>query len=244
MNNLKNLNTQLITTFDLSAFSQTDITFLTEQVNNKKLFKIGYYHFFKIPGLELGILKDFLQLLDFNKAYIVLPILATEETRGDGPILSLSKQILVTRDSNPITISDFLFNQMEIACMNYGIENLHNFIIVLKFRPISLKEEIMPQISKMQYNVQEKHITKNISMMKSRYFNGSILPLSMELKLFGDKLNKFLSAYYILKYNLNPSGYFFKKDEFVIYINKLNDSKNEGILFQNKKKYFIDLKMY
>jgi len=41
------------------------------------------------PQLELSILKDFLQILDFNKAYIVLPILATEATTGSGPILSL-----------------------------------------------------------------------------------------------------------------------------------------------------------
>lgn len=126
-----NNNTQLTNTFDLTQFSQENITFLTDQVSNKKLFKIGYYHFFKIAQLELGILKDFFQLLDFNKAYIILPILATEETRGDGPILSLSKQILVTRDSNPITISNFLFKQIELACMNYGIENLENFTVVL-----------------------------------------------------------------------------------------------------------------
>jgi hypothetical protein len=46
MKNITNLNPQLITTFDLSTFSKTNIIFLTEQVNNKKLFKIGYYHFF------------------------------------------------------------------------------------------------------------------------------------------------------------------------------------------------------
>jgi DNA polymerase type B, organellar and viral len=235
MKNFKNLNTQLNTSFDLSQFSRTNITFLSEQVNNKNLFKIGYYHFFKIPGLELGILKDFLQILDFNKAYIILPILATPETKGEGPILSLSKQILVTRDSNPITISNFLSNQIEMACMNYGIDSLENFIVVFKFRPISLKEDIVEQIPKIQYNTQEKHIKKTINMLKFKFFNGSILPLTMNLKLYGNKLNKFLSAYYILKFDLNPEGFFFKKDEFVIYINKISDSKHEGILFQNKE---------
>jgi hypothetical protein len=55
--------------------------------------------------------------LDFNKAYIVSPILATEETTGDGPILSLRKQILVTRDSNPLTISNYQFQQIEADCI-------------------------------------------------------------------------------------------------------------------------------
>lgn len=237
MKNLKNLNTQLITTFDLSTFSKTNVTFLTEQVNNKKLFKIGYYHFFKIPQLELGILKDFLQILDFNKAYVVLPILATPDSKGDGPILSLSKQILVTRDSNPITISNFLLSQIELACMNYGIESLDKFTVVLKFRPIALKEEIVGKISQIQYEIKETHIKKNISLMNSKFYNGSILPLSMNLGLFGSKLNKLFSAYYILKFDLNPSGFFFKKDEYVIYIN-VDGLKHEGILFQNKEILF------
>jgi hypothetical protein len=142
--------------FDLNTFSRENITFLKEQVENKKLFKIGYYHFFKIPNLELTVLKDFLQLLDFNKAYIVLPILATVETVGDGPILSLSKQILVTRNSNPITISNFLFKQIEIACMNYGIDNLGNYSVVFKFRPIALKEEIVQEIPKIQFEKNKK----------------------------------------------------------------------------------------
>src|SRR5579859_1353401 len=132
---MKNLNnSQLITTFDISNFSNKNITFLSEQVGNKNLFKI--------PNLELGILKDFLQILDFNKAYIVLPILATSETTGSGPILSLSKQILVTRDSNPLMIRNFLLTQIEMACSNYGIADLGNYTVVFKFRPIALKEEI------------------------------------------------------------------------------------------------------
>jgi hypothetical protein len=136
---INNLNNQIISKFDLSAFSKENISFLSDQVTNKNLFQIGYYHYFKILKLELGILKDFLQILDFNKAYIVLPILASATTSGEGPILSLSKQFLVTRDSDPVTISNFLFKQIEIACMNYGIDELANFTVVFKFRPIALK---------------------------------------------------------------------------------------------------------
>jgi hypothetical protein len=230
-----NNNTQV--TFDLSSFSKTNVTFLTEQVNNKKLFQIGYYHFFKIPQLDLGSLRDFLQLLDFNKAYIVLPILATEETRGEGPILSLSKQILVTRDSNPITISNFLLNQIETACSNYGIENLGNYTVVFKFRPISLKAEIVSQIPKIQYEIQEKHIKRNISLMLSKYYNGTVLPLSMNLDLYGKKLSKLLSAYYILKFDLEPNGLLFYKDEFVIYV-KVDGIKHEGILFKDREVFY------
>ena len=233
MKNILNNNQQ--TTFDLNTFSQTNVTFLSEQVENKNLFKIGYYHFFKIPQLELEILKDFLQILDFNKAYVILPLLASAETSGEGPILSLSKQILVTRDSNPVTISNFLFNQIELACMNYGIENLGNYTVVLKFRPIALKEEIVQEIPKIQYIAQEKQIQKKIiTKLTQRFFNGSILPLSMNLKLYGNKLNKFFSSYYILKFDLDPEGLFFKKNEFIFYI-RVDGDRHEGILFSNQE---------
>ena len=172
--------------------------------------------------------------MDFNKAYIVLPILATEETTGDGPILSLSKQILVTRDSNPITISNYLFKQIEAACMEYGIDNLGNYTVVFKFRPIALKEEIVKAIPKIDFEIRETHIKRNVSLIKSKFYNGSIIPLSMNLELYGEKLNKLLSIYYILKYDLNPNGIFFKKDEFVVYI-LAEGSKHEGILFKDKE---------
>jgi hypothetical protein len=203
MKNINHLNPQLMTTFDLSTFSQTNVTFLSEQVQNKKLFKIGYYHFFKIPQLELDVLKDFLQILDFNKAYIVLPILTTPGTTGSDAILSLSKQILVTRDSNPIIISNFLMNQIEMACSNYGIENLENFLVVFKFRPLSLREEIVQEIPKIQYEIKEKYIKRNINMLNSKFFNGSILPLSMNLKLYKNKLNKFSSRKILLTIQIN-----------------------------------------
>lgn len=220
-------------TFDLSTFSNQNVTFLSEQVKNKKLFQIGYYHYFKIPNLKLEGLKDFLQLLDFNKAYIVLPILSNDEVKGDGPILSLSKQILVTRDSDPLTISDFLLKQIEMACMNYGINNLGDYIIVFKFRPITLKDEVVQAIPKIKYEIEEKHIKRNISLMNSKIYNGTFLPLSMNLELYGDKLSKLLSAFYILKFDLDPNGLLFYKDEFVIYI-KVDGDKHEGILFKDR----------
>jgi hypothetical protein len=212
MNNI----TKSIHTFDISTFSQKDITFLSEQVKNKKLFKIGYYHFFKIANLELNILKDFIQILDLNKAYIVLPILASDKTTGEGPILSLSKQILVSRDSNSMTIRNFLLKQVDIACMNYGISDLGDYTVVFKFRPISLSTEIVPQIGKIQYDQEIPVQRKIINMLNYKFFNGSILPLSMNLKLYGNKANKFLSSFYILKFDLDPTCIFFKKDEFII----------------------------
>lgn len=75
---MKNNNINIQNLFDLNIFSKDKITFLSDQITYKKLYQIGYYHFFKFSELNLTILKDFIQILDYNKAYIVLPILATE----------------------------------------------------------------------------------------------------------------------------------------------------------------------
>jgi len=56
----------------------------------------------------------------------------------------------------------------------------------------------------------------------------------MNLKMYGNKLNPFLSSYYILKFDLDPAGFFFMKDEFVIYI-KVDGDKHKGILFGNQQ---------
>lgn len=60
--NITNLNNNI--QFNLTDLSKNNITFLSDTINNnKKLFKIGYYHYFKIPGLEMRSLRDFLSQL-------------------------------------------------------------------------------------------------------------------------------------------------------------------------------------
>jgi hypothetical protein len=201
------------------------------------MFQIGHYHYFKIPNLNLEGLKDFLQILDYGKAYIVLLILSMGTQSSNNPFVSLSKQILVTRDSNPNIISNFLFNQLEIASANYGII-LDSYTIVFKFRPIALKEEIVQAISKIQYHTKESTNQKKIvTLMNSILYNGTIIPLSMNLDLYGEQSSKFIAAYYILKFKLDPKGSFFTRDAYILYVNR-KGSINEGILFANKEIVF------
>lgn len=229
---------QISTNFNLTTFSKDNITFLSDQIINKKLLRIGNYHYFKFSKLEINLIKDFLQQLESNKAYIVLPILAVEGLESTAPILSLTNQILVTRDSDSNTILNFIFNQIELTCVNYGIDNLNNSIIVFKFRPITLKDEIIEKIPLIRYDIKEKTYKKNITLMNSKYYNGSIIPLTMNLSMYGEQLTKMLSLLYILRFNLNPDGMFYKKDEFIIYINMQENGKHEGILFKDKTIFY------
>lgn len=95
----------------ITSFSKSNITFLSEQITNKNLYKIGYYHFYKIQDLNLNSIIKFLLLLDANKAYIILPLLTVEDNISS-PILSLSRQILVTKESDPLIILNFILKQI------------------------------------------------------------------------------------------------------------------------------------
>jgi hypothetical protein len=156
---------------------------------------------------------------------------------NNNQFVSLSKQILVTRDSDPNIIRNFLFNQLEIASSNYGL-TLDSNTIVFKFRPITLKEEIVQEISKIQYHIKESTNQKKIvTLMNSILYNGTVIPLSMNLDLYGEQSNKFIAAYYILKFGLDPNGSFFTRDAYILYVNRKGPI-NEGILFANKKIVF------
>jgi hypothetical protein len=56
----------------------------------------------------------------------------------------------------------------------------------------------------------------------------------MNLATYGEAASKLFYAFYILKFDLNPKGFIFTKDEFVIYINVIGN-KHEGILFKDKE---------
>ena len=86
-------SSQLYSSFDLTTFTKNNVTFLSDQNINKKLVTIEKYNYFKIPKLDVNVLNDFLQQLELNKAYIILPILAVEGLESNTPILSLTNKI-------------------------------------------------------------------------------------------------------------------------------------------------------
>ncbi len=51
------------------------------------------------------------------------------------------QQFLISSYSNSTLINEFLLNQLELACMSYVIDKLEKYTVVLKFRPIALKEQ-------------------------------------------------------------------------------------------------------
>jgi hypothetical protein len=70
----------------------------------------GKYKYFSTYSYDVQHLVDFLQLLDEDTIYIVIPFISKEGRLND-PFLILSRQILVTKSSSIDVIRTYLFNQ-------------------------------------------------------------------------------------------------------------------------------------
>jgi hypothetical protein len=56
--------------------------------------------------------------------------------KDDDPYIILSKQILMSKYSDPKTISDFLISQSEIAINDFELTSLNNEIYLKKLIPV------------------------------------------------------------------------------------------------------------
>lgn len=87
--------------------------------------------------------KDLLSDLEYEQAYVVTfdffvsSLLCCEET----PAITLSKPILITKDSNPELISNYLKERINIACDSFHLEetsSLDGPVVVVNYSKINL----------------------------------------------------------------------------------------------------------
>lgn len=117
--NSKQIN---ILTSLILPFSITKINYLDEVIPNNMFISNNNNNnqsIFYFSDVE-EIIK-WLNTLDENQCYVVtfdfiLSILTYNE---DSPVINLTKPILVSRDSNPRLISDFLKQRISLACDSY-----------------------------------------------------------------------------------------------------------------------------
>jgi len=57
--------------------------------------------------------------------------------RYNDPYLTLSRQFLITNESNPILISDYLLEQLKKAEDDFDFQ-LDKYFLILKYKPVSL----------------------------------------------------------------------------------------------------------
>jgi hypothetical protein len=94
--------------------STNDISFLVNfdrTINIDKNGKCDFYRMFKIDREHI---KQFILNLEDNKIYMINPFISINCRLFD-PYLNLSRQFLVTNQSNHEIIHDYLFTQYESA---------------------------------------------------------------------------------------------------------------------------------
>jgi hypothetical protein len=105
-NNINQMNDNI-----LKVFSSKQVSFLADVNKSIQINKYGEFKYFNIFRINSTDIQNFLLNLDNQKVYTVIPIMSINKSVDD-PFVTLSKQILVTRYSNPKIITQFLVNKI------------------------------------------------------------------------------------------------------------------------------------
>jgi hypothetical protein len=139
VDNIKPILTRnLMTKRDLLGLISTKDISLMKDLND--FFSVsprGKYKYFSTYSYDLQHLYDFLQLLDEDNFYIVIPFISKDGRLND-PSLILSRQFLVTESSSIDVIRTYLFNQWVKADDHFNIGDLDNYKCYLKYRKVDI----------------------------------------------------------------------------------------------------------
>jgi len=127
--------------------SINNITYLNQFIENRLfIFNnpiVTRFHFNDYIEVSL-----FLNQLEIDKVYVVTFdfVISWIQYDEDSPVINLSKPILITRNSNPRLISNFITSRIRLACDNYYLdENIIDMLIeqdgpgvIVKYNQINL----------------------------------------------------------------------------------------------------------
>ena len=123
------------TVYDL--ISKKDIAFLYEINHKLKINKYGRYKYFKMNNFELDNVKNFILNLDHDKIYILIPIISVND-RSDEPYTVLSQQILITRNSTPVLLSNFIDRKTNKAFELFNANFDYAYFTIFKYKAINI----------------------------------------------------------------------------------------------------------
>lgn len=121
--------------FDLISTKQ--ITFLNELDNRIDIDKYGPFKYHKSSNFEQEDIKHFLNILENNKIYIIIPFIS-KNCRINEPYIILSRQILITNKSNDLLLSGFINEKIEKAIELYNMVDFDGYYSVLKYKTVDI----------------------------------------------------------------------------------------------------------
>jgi hypothetical protein len=116
---------------------ENKITLLKDVSKNIIIYKKGEYKYFQIPLIQFEGIENFLLNLDNDKIYILIPFISPYGNIND-PILVLSKKLLITKNSNPRIVLEFLSDQLDKSITDFGFSELNKYYLVFKYKAVTL----------------------------------------------------------------------------------------------------------
>ena len=103
--------------------SITNITYLKDIIPSK-YFIWSDYDYITLHFTDIIEIKLFLQELQIDKVYVVTFELIISDLQDieNPPVITLSNPILITKNSNPRLISNFIKNQLIRADINFNLD--------------------------------------------------------------------------------------------------------------------------
>ena len=122
------------------SISKFEITMLNHinyliDIDKKGHFKHYYFH-----SMELNNIYTFIKRLHDEGIYTIIPLISIS-AKDEDPYIILSKSILLTKNSSPEILLDFLASQLDKAILDFGITNLDEakrFQLIFKYKRVNL----------------------------------------------------------------------------------------------------------
>lgn len=122
----------------LKSTSNLKITFLSDINHCIDIQKQGRFKFYINFNFDIKLIQDFIDQLDEHEIYLMIPLIS-KFAKDNDPHIILSKQILVTKYSNYITINKFLMDQLDLCLEDYNFDKIDNFFLIFKYKKVKIK---------------------------------------------------------------------------------------------------------
>lgn len=119
----------------LKVFSSVKISYLFEVNKTININKYGEFKYFNIFRANITDIENFILNLDALKVYTVIPLMSINKSIDD-PYITLSKQILISKYSNPSIVHEFLINKLTRTGELYELGDLQYYWLTLKYKSV------------------------------------------------------------------------------------------------------------
>ena len=117
--------------------STKEITYLKDLDKRIKLNLYGRFNYWRIYEIRNSKFWSFLNELEDNKVYTLIPYISAND-RPDEPFIVLSKQILITSNSNSLLLQDYINSKILNTVNLYNITEL-NGVLIFKYKSVKIE---------------------------------------------------------------------------------------------------------